>query len=306
MNINFKALVRFVLYDPVRKVVAIIFAFGLWFFVALDNSYTYTKNIRITYANLNDSLILVDSLSHLQVNITGRGGALLSTWAVPPKARCDLSAINKGSHTIPVRELIIPIGYGGLTINHTLSAINIEVDRITEKVIAVAVPTKGELKQGYAINETRVQDTVIVRGPAEIIKNMSTILTETLSVRNKSTSFITNVKIAALSPLFQLSREYVKVEVKIDQNTEKIFTNIPLKLIFTPDQRVTSERISLDTLKVEGPTTKVSQLEKKDITVKIRLTTLPPGEYELPALIMLPEYIKPVYSSPQRFKVTIF
>lgn len=305
MNFTLKPIIRFVLYDPIRKIVAIIFAFGLWFFVALDNSYTYSKNIRVVYTNLADSLILVDSIPRIQVTITGRGGALLSTWAAPPKARCNLSDIDPGSHTIAVGDLAVPTGYGGLNISHTIPAINIHVDRITRKNTTVTVPLKDELKDGFAVNETIVHDTVTMLGPATLLEEMQTIFTETLSVRNRSSSFITTARVADLGHLFQISHEQVKVEVKIDKKTERMFTNIPLKLIFTPNQRVTSERISLDTLIVEGPKTKVSQLGKKDITVRIRLTTLPAGDYELPALITLPEYITPLYSSPKRFRITI-
>ncbi|GAH34003.1 unnamed protein product, partial [marine sediment metagenome] len=45
---------------------------------------------------------------------------------------------------------------------------------------------------------------------------------------------------------------------------------------------------------------------KKDISVKIKLTELSPGEYDLPASITLPDYIKPVYSNPKRFKIKIY
>jgi len=82
--------------------------------------------------------------------------------------------------------------------------------------------------------------------------------------------------------------------VRIEKTVEKLFTNIPLKLIFTPNQRVTSEKISLDTLIVQGP-------EKK-----ITLTKLSPGDYALPAAILLPEYIKPVYSNPKKFRIKIY
>ena len=85
-----------------------------------------------------------------------------------------------------------------------------------------------------------------------------------------------------------------------------MFTNIALTLLFTPEQRVSSEKISLDTLIVQGPSNRMHGLKKKDITVKITLTKLPAGEHYLPATIVLPQYIKPVNSVPKKFKITIY
>jgi hypothetical protein len=50
----------------------------------------------------------------------------------------------------------------------------------------------------------------------------------------------------------------------------------------------------------------VERLMKKDITVRIRLSQVEPGAYDFPATIVLPDYITPVSSQPQRFKVTIY
>jgi hypothetical protein len=40
--------------------------------------------------------------------------------------------------------------------------------------------------------------------------------------------------------------------------------------------------------------------------IRVKLTRLSAGDYELPAEINLPEFIKPIYSSPQRFSIRIY
>lgn len=303
---NSKSIIRSLISNPVRKIFAVIFAFGLWSFVALDKNYVYWKDIKITYTNLADSFMIVDSVPTINVSFIGRGGSLLSTWAAPPKARCDLADGKIGTNTIPTSEFLIPTGFPDLKWTFNAPSIAVTIDKRITKIIGVNVPFKGALKQGYSISEVVVLDTVSVTGPRNILLDQKEVLTETLDVKNKRSSFLAKLRIAEMSELFEFSRENVQVEIKVDTTIEKLFTNIPLTLLFTPEQRVSSEKISLDTLIVQGPSNRMHGLEKKDITVKITLTKLPAGDHDLPATIVLPQYIKPVNSVPKKFKITIY
>jgi hypothetical protein len=302
---SFKKIAQFILYDPVRKIAAIIFAFGIWFFVAIDNDYQYAKDLEINYINLAESLIIVDSPAIINVIFSGRGGALLSNWAAPPKALCDLDKATTGDNIITSKKIVIPVAFGDIAVRYNVQSIKLTVDQKISKKMNVNVPIKGSLKEGYSINDIIVLDTVNLTGPKDMLRTMSEILAETLDVKNKSTSYITESKIVQVSPLFEISKEYVRVEVKVDTTDEKLFTNLPLKLIFTPDQRVSSEKISLDTLIVRGSRMRTANLRKRNIDVEIKLTKLAPGDYNLPATIILPKYITPVYSNPKRFKIKI-
>jgi YbbR domain-containing protein len=301
-----EGVIQFIVYNPVRKIVAIIFAFGLWFFVALGNRYQYRKDITVVYTNIADSLILVDSVPTLTVTFNGRGSALLSTWAASPKAICNLRFTEIGETTISTRSLAIGTGFGDITINHTVPEIRVALDRKISENIDVLVPVKGAVSNAFAVSDVSVLDTVTATGPAMQFPGINAIIAETLNLNNERSSFEKRVRLTTPSPLFVLSRDIIRVAVTVDTAVEKSFTNIPLTLIFTPQQRVVSEKISLDTLVVRGPKDKVERLMKKDITVRIRLSQVEPGAYDFPATIVLPDYITPVSSQPQRFKVTIY
>jgi YbbR domain-containing protein len=303
---NLRSVVRSLVSNPVRKILAIIFAFGLWFFVALDKNYIYKKDIKVIYTNLADSLMITDSTPAINVSLIGRGGSLLSSWAAPPKARCDVIDMKLGKNGVPVTDLMIPLGFPDLRLTFNTKSIDVTIDERITRIMQVKVPTKGELKRGYSISDIVVMDTVSVTGPRNVLFNQDAVLTETLDIKNKQSSFLAKVKIKNTSDLFEFSKNQVQIEVKVDTTVKRSFTNIPLTLIFTPDQRVSSERISLDTLIVEGPAIEINNLEKKDIIVKVKLTKLTAGEHHLPATIELPQYIKPVNSVPKIFKITIY
>ena len=303
---NYRAILNFIIKDPIRKIFAIIFAFGLWFFVAIDNNYQYEKEIKIVYTDMSESLIIVDSVPKINIILTGRGGSLLNIWAAPPKARCNLSKSKIGENKIPVKKIVIPIGFSDVKINYNTPSISIKIDKKISKKMKINVPIKDSLKEGYSISDIIILDTIDVIGPREILQNLNEIATETLNIRNKSSTFTKELKIAKISSLFQMSKDRVQIQVKVDVTVEKLFTNIPLKLIFTPNQRVSSEKIFLDTLIVSGSRNIMEKLRKRDLSVKIKLTEFSAGEYNLPASIILPDHIKPVYSNPERFKIKIY
>jgi hypothetical protein len=301
-----KEIITVITRDPIRKIFAIIFAFGLWIYVAIGNNYTYHKNIKVTYINLADSLMLVDSISNLDVNFIGRGGALFSIWAAPPKAQCDLRQATPGEKTITARDLRIPVGYGPLRIEHPTPSFDVTVDQKIDREFQIDVPTRDTPKQGFAINDIIVLDTVSVTGPRRMLVTMEDLPTETLSVRNRSNSFEKELRLEISSSLLSVSSKSVRVQVDIDTAVQKVLTAVPLKLIYSPDQKVRSDKSVLDTLIVVGSPARIRQLSAADIEVRIRLTKMSTGEYDLPAEIELPHYIIPTYSAPQKFRISIY
>lgn len=303
---DFSHILSILITNPVRKIFAVVFAFGLWFFVSIGNDYQYTKEIKIVYTDLPDTLIIVDSVSSVNVTFTGRGGSLLSTWAAPPKARCGMRNTIFGKNEISVKRLFIPMGFPDLTTTYNTTSIAVEIDKKDSTMAVVTVPVRGSVNENFSIDHVNVLDTVMLTGPGKALRNLGEIMTETLSVRNRSKTFTKKLRLAELPLLLTVSRKDVSVEVIVDTSVERMFTDIPLTLIFTPEQRVSSERTNLDTLVVRGAQNRMEELKKQDITVQIRLTKLSSGEYDLPATIQLPDYITPVYSEPKTFKIRIY
>jgi YbbR domain-containing protein len=300
-----RQIISFITHDPMRKIFATIFAFGLWIYVAIGNSYSYQKEIKILYSNLPQTLVLVDSVSVIDVIFSGRGGALFSIWAAPPKAQCDLAGQDIGQIEIPTKDLRIPVGYGPLKVDFEERTIGLLIDRKIAKKVSIMIPVKADPKKGYAIDEIEVLDTIELTGPQKMLEQIDEIATESLNVRNRSISFEKDLKLEIQSPLIQATKKNVRAEVSIEQTMQKTLTDIPLTLIYAPEQRVKSQINTIDTLVVEGSSDRVRRLSPADITVRIKLTKLASGDYLLPAEIILPKYIKPVRSVPQKFPLTI-
>ena len=299
-------IVSYITRDPIRKIFATVFAFGLWIYVAIGNNYSYNKEIRVVYTNLPDTAIVVDSVPSIRVTFSGRGGALFSIWAAPPKAQCDLRDKGIGRFEIPTRDLRIPVGYGPLRIDFDKTDITVSLDRKITETIAVSVPIKGTLKEGYAISEIVVLDTIDVIGPRQVLGQINELMTESLNVRNRSISFEKDLKLEIPSPMLGTKKKSVKVRTTIKESIRRTLTDIPLILIYAPGQNARSEKYALDTLVIEGAPQRIKGLSSTDIEVRIKLTKLEAGEYLLPAEIDPPEYVIPVKSVPQKFRVTVY
>ncbi len=305
--IDIKKILKTFINDPVRKIFAISFAVGLWIFVAMDDSYILPKETKIIYTGLNDSLIMTDSVSTIHAVFWGKGSYLFNLWLAPPKLRCNLNDVTLGRQSIPVNKLIYYFPFGDVNTTYdTISEIIIAIDEKGIRNIPIIVPYSSDLREDLTVNEILVLDTIEAVGPKQLLQDIESIASETLYIKKQITSFQDNIKLNSPSPLVSLSANRVRVEVHLDTTDQLTITNIPLKLIYSVNQHVMSEKISLDTLIVEGPQSKLEVLKKRDITVKITLTDLQNGDYELPATIILPQYIKPVYSKPKRFKISIF
>ncbi len=300
-----KSIIAAITHDPVRKIFAIVFAFGLWIYVAIGNNYSYRREIKVNYTGLNDSLLIVDSISNIDVTFSGRGGALFSIWAAPPKAQCDLAEQGPGKTSVSPEELRIPIGYGPLRIDYNTGPFDLIIDLKIEKQMDVTVPIKGRPKEGYAIDRVAVLDTVNIVGPRRILETMDDIRTETLTVRNRTESFEKELRLEIPSKLLTLAKKSVRVMVDIDATKQKTLTYVPLILLYAPGQDVRVDKNYLDTLVVVGTSRTMGLLQPDDIEIRINLTKLDAGEYELPAEVILPDYIMPVRSVPKKFKITI-
>ncbi len=304
---DYRKLLQVIIHDPMRKIFAIVFAFGLWLFVAVGYNYRYTKNIQIVYTNLPEDQILVDSVATVNVTFTGGGVSLLNIWAATPKAQCDLSKTKLGENKIPVKNIVIPIGFRDVSIDYQkTTSIDITIDRKITKEMRVVVPIKGSLRNRFSISDITVLDTVVVTGPKEMLRNVDEVMTESLNVQNRNKSFTRTLRLMNPSSLIDFSEEIVTVNVTLDTTIERTFVNIPLKLLYAPNQLAYTEKITLDTLIVQGAKSRMADLKKSDIEVRIRLINMPVGTHSLPAEVVLPEYIKPIYSNPQRFKITIY
>ena len=301
-----KRLLLFVVRDPLRKIFAFIFAFGLWLFVAIDQNYVYERVLPVAYTDLPSSLIVTDSLPEIPIKFQGRGRALFMIWLTQPRVLCNLASARKGDNTIPVRELFIPLTYTDVIINYFQNALNVTVDEKISKTVRLVVPLQGQLREGYAIRAILTPETLTVNGPRALLRNLTAVNTDSVPIDNKNASFVQNLVLQPVTPLITSARVIAPAQIEIDTAVQKLLTAVPLKIQNPFGHRITVDHPIVDTLLIEGPQSIVSTITNRDVEIRIRLAELEPGYHSLPAEIIVPNYIKPISSSPKRFGIRVY
>ena len=301
-----KRFLLFIIRDPIRKIFAILFAFGLWLFVVVDNDYRYERNLKTMYTGLPDSLIVTDSLPEVDVEFNGRGRTLFTIWLLRPKVLCNLTDARKGENKIPIRNLFIPLTFSDVVINYRLKSLDIRVDEKVRKEIKLSVPVRGILKKGFTVSKIISPSSAQVTGPRELLRVLTELIADSVNLENAYLSFERPLSITNPSPLIKIASASTAIRVEIDSAVQKLLTEIPLKIINPSGKRISLDRTAVDTLIIEGPKSGVARFGKTDIEIRIRIADLKTGYYSLPAEVILPNYFRPVYSSPKKFGIRIY
>jgi YbbR domain-containing protein len=301
-----KRLLLFIIRDPLRKILAIIFAFGLWLFVAVDGDYRYERNLKVIYSGLPDSLIVTDSLTEIGVEFSGRGRNLFTIWLLRPKVICNLAEVRRGENKIPVRNLFIPLTFSDVVINYDLKTLDIRADEKIDKEIRLSVPIRGIPKKGFTLSKIVSPSSVRMTGPRELIRVLTELTADSINLDNANLSFEKSLSIVTPSPLIKIASAPAVIRVEIDSAAQKLLTGIPLKIVNPSGNRISLDRTAVDTLIIEGPKAAITRLARSDIEIRIRISDRKPGYYLLPAEVILPDYFRPVYSSPKKFGIRIY
>jgi YbbR domain-containing protein len=301
-----KRLLLFIIRDPIRKIFAIIFAFGLWLFVVVDNDYRYERNLKIIYSGLADSLIVTDSMTEINVEFNGRGRNLFTIWLLRPKVLCNLADAHRGENKIPIRNLFIPLTFSDVVINYGLKSLDIKVDEKIDKEIKLSVPFRGTPKKGFTLSKIVSPSSVHMTGPRELLRVLTELTADSVNLDNVNLTFEKPLSIITPSPLIKVASAPAMIRVETDSAVQKFMTDLPIKVINPAGKRVSLDRPAVDTLIIEGPKSEITRLARSDIEIRIRISDRKPGYYLLPAEVILPDYFRPVYSSPKKFGIRIY
>lgn len=298
-----KAILHFFTVEPARKILAVIFAFGLWLFVVIEGTYSYEKEIKVIFTNLPDPYIATNLIDKIKVTFNGKGKALMGLWLSPPRAICELTDVVPGKNVISTKNFEVPVK--DILVNYEVKYINIEVDEKMTKIIKPLIPIRGSLKNDYSISTIEVLDTLSATGPKKILQDLNMVNTESLDVKNQSATFEKKLKVETISEFVKFSKDNILVKVIVDTTEQRLFTGIPVNVLKNPGQVVKVFDPYIDTIIVSGAQNRINSITKDLIAVRVKTTDLVSGEYYLTPEITLPDFFMPVYYQPQRVKVLV-
>jgi YbbR domain-containing protein len=219
----------------------------------------------------------------------------------------DLSKVNIGVNTIPIRKALVPFPKGVTILKINPDIIVVKVEQEITKNLPVLISLTGKPAKGFAVVGTRAEPaSVLLRGSVDALGSMDKVSTKQLDITGLTGSFKKKVALDLKESLKRAnSSEIILAHVVIRERVvDKIFKNIHVIGKQTPYKyRITPTTI---TLKVKGPSNLIENLsEDRGIEVYIDLNGLKPGAYKKRATIMLPVKITLIDAKPEIFIIKI-
>jgi YbbR domain-containing protein len=264
-------------------------------------------DLEVRTSHLAGQFIVTSELPMVTVSFSGKGRELLRLKVRRPWIALNLDQARVGKNTLPIRpEDVMRSGSNASIVKTSPSQLELFVSERGEKTLAPTVVTQGVPKSGYAIREVQCGTAVRVTGPKDRMRHLFELYTQPVDVSNQSASFGRQVALASPSTNdITASPCSVFVQVVIEPEMERVFSNVPVHIIYPPGAAAKIVPAAIESLMITGPESLVEQSTLDDFSITIDLRGKIRGRYSLPAEIRLPKYLRLVGSKPKVFAVIL-
>lgn len=211
--------------DLALKVVSVLIAIALWFYVVQVQSPDIERTIKgvpvvFSQKSVLESrgLILLNDKEHtIDIKIRGKRKYVIDASAENITVLADVSAIEETGEQTIYTSIILP--YGNLEIiNQNPSVLTVEVDNLVTVEKEIEVRTEGEPKADFVIGSATVSPTSVqLKGPKSILDGVAS----------------------------------VAANIDIDEKDADIETVVPLKIYGSSGKEIKSDYISADVTEAE-------------------------------------------------------
>lgn len=166
------------------KILAVLFAFVVWFLVANIEDYTITRTITgIPVEILNESAITNQDLVYeiiqgetVDIRVEGRRSVVEKLVAEDFSASADLSQLSITNSVQISVDAISAAVRREINISILDSMMSIDIEERGEQKLPISVVTEGEPQEGYAVVNTAVTPNMVtITGAASKVKDIKTV-----------------------------------------------------------------------------------------------------------------------------------
>lgn len=165
------------------KLMSLIMAVALWFFVMLSGRSEVTKDIPVKFINISEKLAIMDYPQTISVTIEGQERLLKYLKPNEISAVLDISGAKPGRsfYTVSRDDIKLPKSFLITTINPETISLTLELQ--LKKSVPVKPDIVGAPAKGFNIVEIKVDpDTVSIEGPKSVISKIGRIKTEPIDI----------------------------------------------------------------------------------------------------------------------------
>ncbi len=290
------------------KFFALFLAVLFWFHIHTEKTYEVTRAIPIHYEMPPESLVVVSDLpKDLQVRLRAKGKALMILAFRKPVYSVDLRRLKPGRRKVRIdpEALKFPEFIEYQLLDLSPKELQVIVDRRRTRTYPVNVQLQGAPAEDYVVLETRVKPgSVAVSGPAKLMGRFKYIVTEPISIEQRTKSLKKRVKLLPPSPRFDVKPKTAEVWVRIEPLQEVTLQGIPIVLHVRKGYEGTAKPGSLKVV-LKGPKPIVDTLKPSHVRADLWITKFRSGKYKFAVRPRYPRLLELRSYEPETVLVTI-
>jgi YbbR domain-containing protein len=298
---------QFALRNLSLRVLAVLIAIGLWFFVNAGQREAQSNMlVPVDYRGVPTGLIIVNRRPDF-VNLSISGPRTLLSLLDPGRlaVHLDLRGLTPGQADYKITPDMFHIPRQTTIDRIVPSQITLDVDQIMTREVPVRLSVKGQAASGLAIGSIDLKPAVVtVTGPSHALRDVEAIDTMPFDVQGASEPVSRYVQLADVGTSIKLSNNWVLATVKLQEVvSEREFHDVAVAvknadrkfLVHPPHVSVT----------VRGPQKRLTGLEL-DGSVYVDARDLGVGWFEIPVQVDLPKGLEVVHESPDKVKLRLY
>ncbi len=295
------------------KIAAVILALVLWAFAKGEQEGIRLTDVPLVLRNIPEGVTTVEQVPEtVQVVLSGPNKEILKlAFMGDTYAFIDMTDAEPGRAlrvSLSPADVVLPRNAGVyVTEVRSPKSLDLDIDTLSERSVAVTAATEGELPSGYFVLGTpqSMPDSVDVYGPMSVISELSTVSTAPLNIAGR------RARVEAARPvvfdgawnLHAVPRD-VRVAVEIEGTRAVTVEGLPVTFLHEPGLSATVSPMVYNA-QVTGPEHRVHNLGSDDITATVDARGLPRGVHELVPDLETPEGVVIEQVTPVRFTVTL-
>jgi len=246
-------------------------------------------------------------LKGIEVRIRGSESDIRSLSSHKLSYRVDLSHADIGIRTFPIDKNLITLPKDITIIKIDPSSLTVRIEKEITKELPVIISFAGKPGKGFIVTDAIAKpDSIIVRGPEDILSPLEKVSTKPIDLKGVSESFKKEIAVSLpghINVIFPSG--IMRAEVSISQKIiSRQIKDIPVKGKNTPYRYLITP--SVISIQIRGPMNTLAKVQNgKEIQVYVDLKGLKPGVYPRRAAITLPPRTTLVDAQPELFTVKI-
>ena len=296
------------------KLIALLLAIGLWYYAVGEESIEVTRTIPLTLEIKNEQMSILETSAHtVQVTLSAPRALLSEMTSKEIQATheigSDIQAAGDYSFRLESREIKLPTPQVRV-VKISPEIIHATIDELIVQKTKIEPYIVGDPAIGYKVREDEIQldpNAILIEGPKGYLEKLGSIRTERIDLVGRIRSFRRTVQLELPSNIKPLSESLVDVFIPIrEEFGEKEFTDISVKILNLPDQKMTAElEPEKITFVLKGSQRRLEKLASEPILAYLDLSNYDAGEHDIPVEVMLPEDVRLKDDLPLTIKTTL-